>query len=259
MTGNEYHFELGESCKQGICDRKMIFCNLHQSDYHRDDPKDHVTECPTCSRFRVVCLDCDKQQNIHQYRLVYVDGSCLGNGRAGARSGIGVAMGVHGENMDQWSIPIDDNVDPFEQRNNTRAEILAVLTGIQKLGEDTRASAASEQAYHRCPCVNGNDSPLRWVIATDSDFVMKGMTEWMPAWKQSAAGAEDKPGVPCCETIFELFQKVDKEMTFWERELGVEIGFWCISRDFNELADSLAKRGARAASAATSISSGWAE
>ena len=29
----------------------------------------------------------------------------------------------------------------------------------------------------------GNDERKSWVIATDSEYVVKGMTEWLPAWK----------------------------------------------------------------------------
>lgn len=53
---------------------------------------------------------------------MFTDGSCLNNGNAGAAAGIGIAVGPVGPGEDQWSILIDDTIDPENaKRVNARS------------------------------------------------------------------------------------------------------------------------------------------
>jgi ribonuclease HI len=110
-------------------------------------------------------------KSCHHIPLVFVDGACSGNGSGGASSGIG---GLFGETPDcQWSIPIDDSVDTVPVRTNQRAELLAAIEGVYRLGDYWLPRKESRP--------NGHLDQI--VVATDSEYVYKGITEWMPKWK----------------------------------------------------------------------------
>lgn len=78
-------------------------------------------------------LDGDDQppKPCHYYKIAFVDGACLGNGRNEATAGIGIAIGRNPMTM-QWAISIDDDIDPSFVRTSQRAELLAAIHGIQK-------------------------------------------------------------------------------------------------------------------------------
>jgi ribonuclease HI len=57
-------------------------------------------------------------------------------------------------------------VDNFPLRSNQRAELCAARLGVELLAR-TRVKGKAEA----------------WIIATDSEYVVKGMTEWLPKWK----------------------------------------------------------------------------
>ena len=58
-------------------------------------------------------------------------------------------------------------VDNFPLRSNQRAELCAAKLGVELLAE-----AYAEESKAKA-----------WIIATDSEYVVKGMTEWLPTWK----------------------------------------------------------------------------
>ncbi|KAH7918768.1 hypothetical protein BV22DRAFT_1186030 [Leucogyrophana mollusca] len=59
--------------------------------------------------------------------LVFTDGACLDNGKDYA-TGMGIAIGLGGEDVDQWAIPIDDSIDPGAPGTNQRAELVDYTT-----------------------------------------------------------------------------------------------------------------------------------
>lgn len=135
-----------------------------------------LTVCPDCKDFHLYCCTCynlhphlpqnaRRRGHCHRYCLIFADGACLNNGRPGAKAGIGVA---YGESKDsQLSVPIKDDEDGYSVRSNQRAELLAAKLGLEFFAE-------SEDPF--------GDSKV-WIIATDSEYVAKGMTEWLPMWK----------------------------------------------------------------------------
>ena len=68
------------------------------------------------------------------------------------------------------SIPITDEIDPGQKRSSQRAELLAAIVGVKMAYPQHGRSEEEKQSL---------------IIATDSEYVVKGMTEWFPEWKVS--------------------------------------------------------------------------
>ena len=160
--------------EEGILDRRMVYCPTLLEGY---DTKELILCCPVCLRFLARCCPHnDSSPMCHRYSLVFTDGSCLGNGKAEAAAGIGLAMGEVGVGVDQYSIPIDNTIDPHPKRTSQRAELLAAIEGLHRI-------STAEEPTH---VVSGHpDEELEHarVVVTDSEYVVKGMTEWIPVWK----------------------------------------------------------------------------
>jgi ribonuclease HI len=157
---------------EGVSNRRMGFCKTLLSKFNTDEL--YVT-CNRCYRFHCVCCsDFSNDILCHHYPVVFTDGACSANGSRGATSGIGGAYGEQAEH--QWSIPVDDLVDANPVRTNQRAELLAAIEGVRRLGDFILSS-------NRKPARNGCKAEM--VVATDSEYICKGVTEWMPKWKVS--------------------------------------------------------------------------
>jgi ribonuclease HI len=155
---------------EGVFNRRMVFCERLLSKHSTDEL---YKICDHCNMFFCTCCpDYSSKKPCHHYPVVFTDGACSGNGSGGATSGIG---GLFGEEAEyQWSIPVDDHVDSNPIRTNQRAELLAAIEGVRCLG-------AFLLAINNPP--PGRSSKLEMVVATDSEYVCNGITEWMPKWK----------------------------------------------------------------------------
>lgn len=139
---------------------------------------DLIKSCDDCGDFAILC--CQHPQKVcHHTRIVFTDGACLNNGSPLARSGVGIAMGT--SSRSQISVPITNEIDDFEIRSNQRAELNAARMGLQYIAHNHQLNEGEEHRANR----DGRDNDPCWVIATDSEYVVKGMTEWFPKWKVS--------------------------------------------------------------------------
>jgi ribonuclease HI len=100
--------------------------------------------------------------------IAAVDGSCLGNPGPG---GWAVVLAQVGQEVREWSRSC------AEKTTNNRMELAAALSAVQE----------------------GNALQLQrgdMAICTDSEYVRRGITEWVPGWKcrgwKTAAGAPIK-------------------------------------------------------------------
>ena len=172
---------------EGVVDRKLALCPRLIS----FATEKLIRTCKTCERFFVYCCHCDtvygnngRHSNgriCHHFRLVFTDGACRRNGQANATAGIGIACG-EGED-EQLSVAITDKMDPGQKRTSQRAELLAALAGLKYLVaiyelKDDDEKKGGEKKKHRSLA-----DETAWILATDSEYVVKGMTEWLPAWK----------------------------------------------------------------------------
>lgn len=164
--------------KQEISNRKLNLCASTA-----DLPVDElIEECPECNFFVLYCCGCHYERlstpgpnkPCHHFRVVLTDGACLENGQPGAKAGAGITLGT--TNATQYSIPITDVEDSFPVRSNQRAELYAAITGLHVLAEYHRLDAEEASSHSK-------DKSGNFIIAGDSEYVVRGMTEWLPTWR----------------------------------------------------------------------------
>lgn len=174
-----------------IVNRKFILApNIEPHRVH-----EVTTQCSSCKQYFAACFrkgsyhGLDAGLPCHNYKLVFTDGACSNNGYGNAIAGMGIVMGAPGPER-QWSVPIDDTVDPGGPRTNQRAELLAAIRGLRlihmqemiqaKTHRDNSSVAHSNESALR-PC--GPLDHITFVVVTDSQYVAEGITTWFPRWK----------------------------------------------------------------------------
>ncbi|KAL8950548.1 MAG: hypothetical protein Q9222_003418 [Ikaeria aurantiellina] len=230
---------------EGVVGRRMVFCRLLQQ-----FPIDAlIKSCEDCNRFLLYCCSCasryekdgcgDNGRLCHHFRLVFTDGACHLNGQPGAKAGMGIAGG----DIDsvQLSVPITEQLDPGQRRTSQRAELLAAQAGLRWMTESNRLNQ-HEPTRKRKRAIRSTgageiDDSDNWIIATDSEYVVKGMTEWLPRWKNNNL-RNNRNETP---SNLDLFQAIDEEITTQE-DKSIKIGFWHVPREYNSIADGLAKK-----------------
>ncbi|KAL9611780.1 MAG: hypothetical protein Q9167_003591 [Letrouitia subvulpina] len=231
--------------EQGLVGRHLILCPRLST----FDIDDLIVTCPVCDDFVLYCCACSRTKRddyggrpCHHFRLVFTDGACVDNGQPGASSGVGAAYGK--SKGAGYNAPITEDLDPDQKRTNQRAELLAVCAGLDLIvaayevnREDTH-SKEEDEYNDDGEKINKTEN---WIVTTDSEYVVKGITEWFPRWRRrgwrTASGA--KPA------NLDLFQKIDQIINEGEAQRNIKIGFWHVDRQYNELADSLAKAAAQ--------------
>lgn len=143
------------------------------------------------------------------YVHVYTDGSCEGNGKSNARAGIGVWFGKnHQMNVGEAvEGPPTNNVGEIEAA--TKAIQIARTCGIPKLQ-----------------------------INTDSQFLIRCVTEWAPKWRKNdwklSSGGDVKNKVQL-QNLHSVYDGIDIKWNYVQAHKGIE---------GNEEADTLARAGA---------------
>ena len=166
---------------EGIYDRRLILCPTTAG----WSVPELLRECPVCNDFLLYCCACNNELRdlpesrrptnpCHHFRIIFTDGACINNGRPEAKAGVGVAFGKN--DRSQLSMPITDSMDNFARRSNQRAELYAAKLGLKFLAEADRVNTKE-------PTGESRRESKAWIIATDSEYVVKGMTEWLPTWR----------------------------------------------------------------------------
>eukprot|EP00029_Vermamoeba_vermiformis_P001672 TRINITY_DN11887_c0_g1_i1.p1 TRINITY_DN11887_c0_g1~~TRINITY_DN11887_c0_g1_i1.p1 ORF type:complete len:347 (+),score=56.19 TRINITY_DN11887_c0_g1_i1:42-1082(+) len=138
--------------------------------------------------------------------VVFIDGACTNNGTPHAKAGYGAFFGK--DDKRNISKPLEGT-----KQTNQRAEIMAAIAALRQIE---------------------TDKPVE--LRTDSHYVMKAMTEWMPNWKKTNF---KKP----VENL-DLFKTLDEVILSREAQVlwtyvPAHTGIYG-----NEKADELAKKGA---------------
>ena len=134
---------------------------------------------------------------------LYTDGACRGNPGPGGW-GVLLQYGVSRKTL--------HGGDPAT--TNNRMELTAVIRGLQALTRSCKVK-----------------------VVTDSKYVIQGITEWMPGWKQRGWRTAAKKPVLNSELWMQLDELVAQHAVQWEWVKGHS------GHPENELADQLANRG----------------
>lgn len=135
--------------------------------------------------------------------VIYTDGACKGNPGPGGWGALLVYKGVEKE---LWG------GDP--NTTNNRMELMAAIAGLIAL---TR--------------------PCSVKLVTDSQYVMKGIQEWMPNWKKRGWKTASKEPVKNADLWQKLDEEVNRHQVSWQWVRGHT------GHPGNERADQLANRG----------------
>lgn len=132
---------------------------------------------------------------------IYTDGACSGNPGPG---GWGAIL-VYGENQKEIS-------GGEKETTNNRMELMAVIAALEQL---------------KLPC--------NVDLYSDSKYVLKGISEWLPAWKARGWKTADKKPVKNVEYWQRLEQAASPHAINWHWVKGHN------GHDMNERADELAR------------------
>lgn len=135
--------------------------------------------------------------------VIYTDGACKGNPGPG---GWGALLIYKGAEKELWG------GDP--NTTNNRMELMAAIAGLIAL---TR--------------------PCSVKLVTDSQYVMKGIQEWLPNWKKRGWKTASKEPVKNADLWQKLDEEVNRHQVSWQWVRGHT------GHPGNERADQLANRG----------------
>ncbi|KAH8657301.1 ribonuclease H-like domain-containing protein [Ilyonectria robusta] len=155
--------------------------------------------------------------------LIYTDGSCLNNGQANPKAGWAFVFRPASTTPAGIISGRLENNGPFGDEHgqtSNRAELRAVLAALR--------------FRH---WVGEGFSTL--VLATDSEYVAKGATEWIRGWVRN--GWTTRTGADVKNK--DLWEMLLGEAERWQ-DRGLAIQFWRIPRELNVEADRAAKEAA---------------
>ena len=134
---------------------------------------------------------------------LFTDGACRGNPGPG---GWGVLLRYQEKERELWGGERDTT--------NNRMELQAAIEGLRALSE-----------------------PCRVKLTTDSQYVRKGITEWISAWKQRGWRTAAKKPVKNAELWLLLDTETSRHQVEWHWVKGHS------GHRENDIADTLANRG----------------
>ncbi|KAJ9645304.1 hypothetical protein H2201_005652 [Coniosporium apollinis] len=159
------------------------------------------------------CEDCGRRPAHANEISIAIDGTCRNNGNPHARAAMAVFVAFYSEyNVGK----VMSHPTPTSQQAELYAGIIALEQGI---------------AIKK----NGMQDLMTLVIKTDSDYLYKGMTEYIFKWKDN--GYRNSRGKSVTNAT--LFKRME-ELTVQLEGLGVSVLFWPVPRAFNFIPDILA-------------------
>lgn len=220
--------------------------NIPLDNHKPTDTHTWIKPCPDCHSFVLANpLNQPGSQGLpsHHYRVVFTDGACPGNGGLYAKAGLGIVFkdsdDPRSTSKPGFAVPVTADIDPYTaRRTSQRAELLAAIKALEMVRDD-----ADRMRYAGCTWKLAVRRRPRWepawVVAADSEYVVKGMTEWLPRWKLRG-GRKPDGQVP---SNYDLFLRLESIVNEIEAR-NVQVGFLWIPRHKNGTADWLAKRAA---------------
>jgi ribonuclease HI len=153
--------------------------------------------------------------------FIAVDGACRGNGTPDARAAIGVFVAES---------------SPFN-----RSLLLHQTPVTNQIAELSAGIIALEQAIKILQTKALGEDPLHTVvIKADSEYLVKGMTEWVFKWEVNGYKNAKRDPVKNSALFKKLHGLVEALNTS-----NVEVLFWHVPREMNKEADKLANKAFR--------------
>ena len=172
-----------------------------------------------------------------QEMLIFVDGSCLNNGKDEPKAGCAFVLCPGPTFIGKLAFRLERKGPTgveYKQTSN-RAELRAVIAALQF------------RFWY-------GEGYARVVIATDSEYVVKGITEWVRGWVKNDWMTNQGKAVKNKDLWQQLLQEIEQYQDIartanWlppggPRRLERNILFWHIPRVLNTQADMLAKEAA---------------
>jgi ribonuclease HI len=168
-----------------------------------------------CPRLELICESCGRTPAHSDSLVIAVDGACRDNGRENARAAVGVYVGEG---------------SPY----NKSARLPGVITN--QVAEITAGIEGLTLARKLLPIYKNLEGRIRHiVIKADSEYFVKGMTEWVLKWEKN--GYRNAAGRPVVNQ--ELFKQALNNLELLEHK-GIKVQFWHVPREENSFADALA-------------------
>ncbi|TVY12549.1 Ribonuclease H, partial [Lachnellula arida] len=157
--------------------------------------------------------------------LIFTDGACLNNGQSDPAGGWGFVFRGPALNNPDIGMMYGrlENRGPSGEahpQTSNRAELRAAIAALHF------------RAWY-------GEGWTKLVIATDSEYVTKGVTEWVHSWASSGWRTSTGAAVKNRDLWEELLGEV-----LGHQKRGLHISIWRIPRGLNREADRIAKRGA---------------
>ncbi|KAF4439458.1 ribonuclease H-like protein [Fusarium austroafricanum] len=163
------------------------------------------------------CPYCGRMDRYSNCIFIAVDGACRGNGTSQAKASIGVFVGPIS--------PYNQSVLLHEPHvTNKIAELKAGILALELATEIQRTNTLGEEL-------------IKVVIKSDSEHLVKGMTEWVFKWEingYKTAKREPVKNAGLFKRLQELVSDLDS--------VNVEMLFWHVPREMNTDADGLANQ-----------------
>lgn len=169
---------------------------------------------------RFIHTDVTRQDSV----LLFVDGAVVNENTPDARAGCGVYVqpGTTG-----ISIPLE-NI-PGHARTRNRAELRAAIEAL-------RARIWPGEGF------------MRIVIGTHAEYVVNGVCQWVPSWKQRRWKTSRGEAVKNRDLWEMLLTDIEK----WEA-MGIRVQFYLLKKEWNTKASDCARRGAEVVDVPTSF------
>jgi len=143
---------------------------------------------------------------------IYTDGGCSGNPGPGGWAYVMVLRDFQGETI------VSRDKGGENSTTNNRMELTAVISSL-------KAMIARQQ--------EPADIPRHALVCTDSQYVQKGITEWIQKWKKNSWRTSDKKPVKNQDLWMELDALARELSLDWEWVRGHA------GNTYNELCDSM--------------------
>jgi ribonuclease HI len=157
----------------------------------RMDPKEIVTDPATLEIIQSVRVqvDCGYDRMLPKGLILFVDGSCIRNGKVGAKAAYGVYIVRDGKELVKKGVKLDSE----EPQTNQRAELRGLFYALTYLAESNSVGS----------------------IYTDSKYSIDCLKTWAPNWVLNGWRKADKKPVlhdDILKPMYELWQTLKEQV-----------------------------------------------